>query len=168
MIDFRINDSRRHWNSPSIAGDGWGWSNWSVICQVTHRAHYLTASYSQARLESAYNDCRSVAAGPITSPAEAISIFAAHARAFQQPALIALTGYSVRRLVMADEFGPSIATVCATANSKTREQIIATFERYKHPGEIRRYLDLRYEPTFIDPNPIRAVTLDGRPWKSGS
>jgi hypothetical protein len=68
---------------------------------------------------------------------------------------------------MANEFGSSFAQVLANANSKTREQIITALGRYKPRGEIQRYLDLQSDPSFIDPEPIRAVTVDGRPWRSG-
>src|SRR6478752_4799839 len=83
MTDYRVNDARRHWNVPSIDFlflDRHGRmvlvelkrevrtprESWSVICQVTHRAHELAAGYSQARLENVYYDCRSGADGRIT------------------------------------------------------------------------------------------------------
>jgi hypothetical protein len=91
MTDFRINDSRRHRNRPSIDFvflDRAGRmvlvelkrkiitprESWSVICQVTHRAHQLAAGYSHARLEVAYADCHSGADGRTRGPVSPVYV----------------------------------------------------------------------------------------------
>ena len=129
MTDFRINDSRRHWNAPSIdfvfldrAGrmvllelkreirtprEGW-----SVVCQVTHRSHELAAGYSQARLEMAYVDCHSGADGRKTGSVVPTDLVQAHADMFSQSALTELPGCPVRRVIMAKEFGSALARSC--------------------------------------------------------
>jgi hypothetical protein len=183
MADFRINDSRRHWSLPSIDFvflDRAGRmlllelkrkvttprDSWAVVCQVTHRAHALSARYSQALLESAYQDCHSGADGRSSGSVAFENLLEAHASAFNQPILSALPGRPVRRLIMAQEFGPAFAKILSAANEQPRAQVVAALERYKPRGEIKRYLDLPVDPLFVDPDPIRAVTIDGQTWRA--
>lgn len=183
MTDFRINDSRRHWNAPSIDFvflDRAGRmvlvelkrairtprESWSVVCQVTHRSHELAAGYSQARLEIAYVDCHSGADGRTTGSVVPTDLVQAHADIFRESALTELPGCPVRRVIMAKEFGSAFGQVLSLANSRAREQVVAALGRYKPRGEIRRYLDLPVDPSFVDAEPIRAVTVDGRAWEA--
>lgn len=181
MTDFRINDSRRHWNAPSIDFvflDRSGRmvlvelkrairtprESWSVVCQVTHRSHELAAGYSQARLEMAYIDCHSGADGRMSGSVATTGLAHAHAGMFSQPALPELPGCPIRRVIMAKEFGSAFGQVLSLANSKTRDQVVAALGKYKPRGEIKRYLDVPLDPSFVDSEPIRAVTVDGRAW----
>jgi hypothetical protein len=183
MTDFRINDSRRHWNAPSIDFlflDRAGRmvlvelkrairtprESWSVVCQVTHRSHELAAGYSQARLETAYADCHSGTDGRIAGPVVPMDLVQAHADMFMQPALSELPGCPVRRVIMANEFGSAFGEVLSVANSKPRDQVVEALGRYKPRGEIKRYLDLPSDSSFFDAEPIRAVTIDGIAWQS--
>jgi hypothetical protein len=183
MTDFRINDSRRHWNVPSIDFvflDRAGRmvlvelkrairtprESWSVVCEVTHRSHELAAGYSQARLNIAYVDCHSGADGRKTGSVVPTDLVQAHADMFSQSALTELPGRPVRRVIMAKEFGSAFGPVLSLANSKTRNQVVAALGRYKPRGEIKRYLDLPLDPSFVDAEPIRAVTVDGRAWEA--
>ena len=183
MTDFRINDSRRHWNAPSIDFvflDRAGRmvlvelkrairtprESWSVVCQVTHRSHELAAGYSQARLNIAYVDCHSGADGRKTGSVVPTDLVQAHADMFSQSALTELPGRPVRRVIMAKEFGSAFGQVLSLANTKGRDQVVAALGRYKPRGEIKRYLDLPLDSSFVDAEPIRAVTVDGRAWEA--
>lgn len=185
MTDFRINDPRRHWSSPSIDFvflDSAGCmvlaelkneirtprESWSVVCQVTHRAHELAAGYSRARLESAYVDCHSGVDGRVPDSSVPTDLLRAHAATFNRPALSQLPGYPARRVIMAKDFGPAFASVLSAANSQSRDQLVAALGRYKPRGEIKRYLDLRFDESLVAAEPIRAVTVDGLPWTSAA
>lgn len=178
MTDYRINDSRRHWNAPSIDFvflDRVGCmvlvelkrevrtprESWSVVCQVTHRAHELAAGYRQDRLEGAYFDRHSGADGRTTNTGVETDLAQAHADTFKQPPLEQIPGCPARRLVMAKNFGPAFAPVLSLANTKARKHVVATLGRYKPRGEIKRYLELPLAPSFLDAEPIRAVTVMG-------
>ena len=99
MTSYRVNDARRHWSEPSIDFvflDAAGrmvmvelkrevrtpLDAWSVICQVTHRAHVLASGYSASRLEGVYRDCHSGANGRKSNPTPARGLLEGHARAF--------------------------------------------------------------------------------------
>jgi hypothetical protein len=178
MSDFRINDSRRYWNVPSIDFvllDRAGCmvlvelkrtvttprESWSAICQVTHRAHQVAAGFSQPRLAAAYQDCHSGADGRVAGSVVPTELLEAHAEAFDQAALKRLPGLPVRRVIMATKFGPAFAPVLSFANAKTREDVVAALGRYKPRGEIKRYLDLPLDTSFVAAEPIRAVEVDG-------
>jgi hypothetical protein len=62
---------------------------------------------------------------------------------------------------MATKFGPAFAPVLSFANAKTREDVVAALGRYKPRGEIKRYLDLPLDTSFVAAEPIRAVEVDG-------
>ncbi len=177
MTNYRVNDSRRHWNRPSIDFlflDRAGCmvllelkrevrtprDAWSVVCQVTHRAHLLAASYSQSRLEEAYFDCHSGADGRMSASASVANLAQAHAKAFKQPPLRVLPGLPVRRFVMAKAFGPSFAPILSSMNCETTEQVTARLGRYRPRGEIARYLNLP-EDARTYPAPIQAITIEG-------
>jgi hypothetical protein len=178
MTNYKVNDARRHWSEPSIDFvflDSAGRmvlvelkrevrtprDAWSVICQVTHRAHVLAAGYSAVRLEGVYMDCHSGADGRNSSPHEVSSLLEDHARAFGQPALESLAGVPARRVIMTCSFGPTFSEILQLANGARRGQTIGALSRYKPRGEIKRYLELGQELSFLDPWPIRAVTING-------
>jgi hypothetical protein len=69
---------------------------------------------------------------------------------------------------MAKDFGPAFASVLSAANSQSRDQLVAALGRYKPRGEIKRYLDLRFDESLVAAEPIRAVTVDGLPWTSAA
>jgi hypothetical protein len=181
MTSYKVDDARRHWNAPSIdfvfldrAGSmvlvelkrevrtpraGWG-----LLCQVSHRAHALAAGFSRTRLEAVYLDCRSGLDRRIERQAPVKPLLEAHADAFSQPALGDLPALPVRRMVMADAFAPSFSHVLDAMNSGTPTEVASALGRYKPTGEIKRYLEIRQDPTLVDAAPIRAVTTDGRTW----
>lgn len=181
MTSYRINDSRRHWNEPSIDFlllDRTGRivvvelkrevrsprEAWSVLCQVTHRAHALAIGYEQSRLEAAYLDCRSGMDGRTALATPPHSLVVAHADAFEQCPRDRLQGTPVRRIVMAKAFGGAFPRVLASFNHDPAEQVATSLGRYQSRGEIKRYLGLGQLESMVDPSPIRAVTTDGAVW----
>ena len=180
MTSYKVNDAHRHWSRPSIDFvflDAAGrmvmvelkrevrtsLDAWSVICQVTHRAHVLSSGYSAPRLEAVYHDCHSGADGRKSNPTLVRGLLEAHARAFEQPALESLAGVPARRMIIACSFGPTFSEILQLANGAPREQMIAALSRYKPRGEIKRFLELAQDPSLLDPWPIRAVKINGRP-----
>lgn len=178
MTSYKVNDARRHWNEPSVDFvflDAAGrmvmvelkrdvrtpLDAWSVICQVTHRAHVLASGFSTSRLEGVYFDCHSGADGRKSNPTPVGRLLEGHARAFAQPALESLPGVPARRMIMACSFGPTFSEILQLANTAPREQMIALVSHYKPRGEIKRFLELVHDPSFLDPRPIRAVTING-------
>jgi hypothetical protein len=178
MTSYKVNDARRHWSEPSIDFvflDATGRmvmvelkrevrtprDAWSVICQVTHRAHVLAAGYSDSRLEEVYHDCHSGADGRKRNLTTVSGLLEDHARAFAQPAFRSLVGLPARRMIMACSFGSKFPEILQLANSAPRGQMIEVLDRYKPRGEIKRFLELAQDSSFLDPWPIRAVTIDG-------
>ncbi len=181
MANYKVNDSRRHWNVPSIDFvflDRAGLmvlvelkrevrtprAGWDLVCQVTHRAHALASGFSQVGLESVYLDCRSGLDGRATRSSDIKPLLEAHAEAFSQSPIDELPALPVRRMVMADDFAPSFARVLRSVNTGTPTQVASALSSYKPTGEIKRYLDLRQDPALVDTGPIHAVTTNGRAW----
>ena len=181
MASYRINDARRHWSEPSIDFlllDRTGRlvvlelkrevrtprEAWSVLCQVTHRAHILASGYEQERLVSAYVDCHSGTDGRQVLTRPVRHLVEAHAHAFGQGPLGELPGLPVRRLVMAKSFARSFPQILASFNNDTPQQVATRLDRYRPRGEIKRYLELSLEPTLVDTAPVRAITTDGAAW----
>lgn len=180
MTNFKVNDARRHWAHPSIDFvflDRGGRmvllelkrevrtprDAWSVLCQVTHRAHALAAHFSHAKLEDVYFDCHAGMDGRASPAVSVAPLVEAHARAFRQPPLSELPGLPVRRFVMAKEYGPALVGALASMNNDTEQQVKATLSRYKLRGEIKRYLELPEDPQAVG-SAIQAVTVNGATW----
>lgn len=185
MTSYRINDARHRWNEPSIdflfldqAGRMVALElkrdirtpreAWSVLCQVTHRAHVLAAGYEQARLEAAYIECHSGRGGRQASGTTVRRLTQKHARAFGQAPMSGLPGLPVRRLVMAKSFADSFSQAQSSFNSESPEQVVNRLQRYRPSGDIQRYLELSSTPGLVDPAPVRALTIDGAAWAGHS
>lgn len=64
-------------------------------------------------------------------------------------------------MMMACSFGPKFSEILQLANCAPRGQMIAVLSRYKSRGEIKRFLELAQDSSFVDTWPIRAVTING-------
>lgn len=176
MSDYRINDSRRHWNRPSIDFlflDRHGHlaalelklvvnsprQAWGVLCQVTHRAYVLGEAYCQPRLEAAYVDCYSGLDSRHESTEHVDSLLLAHARAFSQDPLERLPGVPVRRFVMATSFGPSFDRVLSTFNHAGHDAVTTALRSYAQSTELKRFLAIPESRPVVNAAPVHAFEV---------
>ena len=66
-----------------------------------------------------------------------------------------------RRMIMACSFGSTFSEILQLANSAPRGRMVEVLSRYKPRGELKRFLEHAQDPSFLDPWPIRAVTING-------
>jgi hypothetical protein len=187
MVDsWGINDSKGHWNEPSIdfffldqMGQVWLMEMkryvksprdvWEALCQVTHRAVALMKTYSFEKLESAFSAAYSGQHGRVKSSSETISLLDSHKAFFNlgNPLSINSIGKNpFRRVVAAIEFGSSWEDVrqrFASEDLNTLQEYIRS--RYvisNNAREFSRFMKLKSsEFSILAMHPPMSHCIDG-------
>ena len=136
---------------------------WSVLCQVTHRAHLLAAAFAHDRLESAYQECRSGRHGRVETTGDVPALRQAHAAFYDCDPLPTLPGLPARRVVAAPVFGPSWPAILHQFTTGPRQAILEELARYSPNGqsgrEFRRFRELAPDSESLHTAEVATLTV---------
>ena len=136
---------------------------WSVLCQVTHRAHLLAAAFDHDRLESAYQECYSGRHGRVETTRDVPALRQAHAAFYDCDALPTLPGLPVRRVVAAPDFGPSLPEILHRFTTGPRQSVLEELARYSPNGrsgrEFRRFRELAPDSESLHTPEVLTLTV---------
>lgn len=171
MDDWEVNDAQSHWAHPSIdflfldvAGRLVATElkrrvrqpreAWSVLCQVTHRAHGLAASCNLEQLEHVYKECRGGRFGRVPR-CEPAPIAEAHQLFFQRKGPVEQLGAGdARRVVLALDFAECWEPILARFNETTLNETVDYVNLQYRVGatanrEMARLISLRDAPLLV-------------------
>lgn len=161
LPSWRINDSRVHWNEPSLdfllADEAMNLvvvelkrevlgvvPAWRVLAQVTHRSLLVVDTMTEALIEQAWQSCWSGQHGRL--PKQDVGSFReAHQAFFKLPAET-IPFNAVRRAVAALRFGPNWPEILRVFNESGHGRLgeeLETMASPKGATEIRRLIGLR-------------------------